>query len=135
MSIHNNLDTGTICLWQADATVLSRRGSYFYFSMRAVKASQNKQTQVKLLLLFFLLLPAPCSLGEQHCSCSQQGALMGRCSAKGQLPFDGPHMFIWKVHIPYYTWKASQTINIVHFSILESSIFKGCQDPLPLLHC
>lgn len=53
MSIHNNLDTGTICLRQADATVLSRRGSYFYFSMRAVKASQNKQTQVKLLLLFF----------------------------------------------------------------------------------
>lgn len=53
MSVHNNLDTGTVCLQQADATVLSRRGRYFYFNMRAVKASQNKQTQVKLLLLFF----------------------------------------------------------------------------------
>lgn len=96
MSIRSNLDTSTVCLQQADATVLSRRGSYFYFSMRAVKASQNKQTQAKLLLFFFFfsLLSAPCSLGEQHCSHSQQGALMGRCSAKGQLPSDGPHMFL-----------------------------------------
>lgn len=63
MSIRSNLDTSTVCLQQADATVLSRRGSYFYFSMRAVKASQNKQTQAKLLLFFFFFFfPALCPL-------------------------------------------------------------------------
>lgn len=50
---HNNSDAGIVYLRQADATVLSRRGSYFYFSMWAAKAFQNKQTLEKFLPLFF----------------------------------------------------------------------------------
>lgn len=94
MSIRSNLDTSTVCLQQADATVLSRRGSYFYFSMRAVKASQNKQTQAKLLLFFFFF-PALCPL------------LFGRAallpftagSPHGEMQCQRTAAFWWSTHV------------------------------------
>lgn len=129
MSVHNNLDVSTVCLRQADATVLSRRGSYFYFSMRAVKATQNKQTQVKLLL-FFLLLPAPCSLGEQHCTRSSREPSWGDAVPKDSC-FLMVHTYLYEKYIFFIACGKPANVYVVYFSILKA----GCQEPLLLLKC
>lgn len=93
MSVHNNLDAGTACLQQADATVFSRRGSYFYFSMRAVKASQNKQTQVKLLFFFFFAVPCPLLSGRTALLLFTAG------SPHGEMQRQRTAAFWWSTHV------------------------------------